>query len=266
MNDLMFTVRLERVRTLSESTRDFRFACAANTSLDYIPGQFYRFVFSDAQGEFERSYSLCNFDELYGQHMDLVVSKVDNGRATNLLFNCREGLEATVTGPFGRLTLPKEVPGRLVMVATSVGLAPYMPILKELETSGFSEVLLLLGVRDRSEFIYADVLKNYVEQHDYIELRLCLSREKAAAGYEYDGYVNAQIERLDVNPDSDHFLLCGNPEMIDDAWGYLKENGFKAKNVVREKYVFARDARSSGKPLTSEQKQLIADKLEKYGK
>ena len=266
MNDLMFTVRLERVRTLSESTRDFRFACAANTSLDYIPGQFYRFVFSDAQGEFERSYSLCNFDELYGQHMDLVVSKVDNGRATNLLFNCREGLEAAVTGPFGRLTLPKEVPGRLVMVATSVGLAPYMPILKELETSGFSEVLLLLGVRDRSEFIYADVLKNYVEQHDYIELRLCLSREKATAGYEYDGYVNAQIERLDVNPDSDHFLLCGNPEMIDDAWGYLKKNSFKAKNVVREKYVFARDARSSGKPLTAEQKQLIADKLEKYGK
>ncbi len=47
MIDLMFTVRLERVRTLSESTKDFRFVCAANTSLDYKPGQFYRFVFAD---------------------------------------------------------------------------------------------------------------------------------------------------------------------------------------------------------------------------
>lgn len=266
MIDLMFTVRLERVRTLSESTKDFRFACAANTSLDYKPGQFYRFVFADGQGEFERSYSLCNFDELYGQHMDLVVSEVGNGRATNLLFNCQEGLEAKVRGPFGRLTLPDEIPGRLVMVATSVGLAPYMPILKQLETGGFPEVVLLLGVRDRSEFIYSDVLKDYAEQHDYFELRLCLSREKATAGYEHDGYVNAQIERLDVNPDSDHFLLCGNPEMIDDAWGYLKESGFKAKNVVREKYVFARESRSSAKALTAEQKQLIADKLKKYGK
>ena len=72
----MFTVRLERIRTLSESTKDFRFACAANTSLDYKPGQFYRFVFADERGEFERSYSLCNFDELYGQHIELVVSQV----------------------------------------------------------------------------------------------------------------------------------------------------------------------------------------------
>jgi ferredoxin-NADP reductase len=266
MIDSMFTVRLERIRTLSESTKDFRFACATNTPLDYKPGQFYRFVFTDEQGEFERSYSLCNFDALYGQHMELVISQVEKGRATNLLFNCEEGLEAKVTGPFGRLTLPSVPPGRLVMVATSVGLAPYMPILKELEASGFPEVVLLLGVRDRSEFIYGDVLKNYADQHDYFELRLCLSREKAVAGYEHDGYVNAQIERLDVNPDSDHFLLCGNPVMIDDAWGYLKESGFKSKQVVREKYVFAREPKSSTKALTEEQKQLVADKLKKYGK
>ena len=84
------------------------------------------------------------------------------------------------------------------MVATSVGLAPYMPNLKELETRGFPKVVLLLGVRDRSEFIYGEVLKKYAEQHDCFELRLCRSREKAVAGYEYDGYVNAQIEHLDV--------------------------------------------------------------------
>ena len=266
MIDSMFTVRLERVRTLSESTKDFRFACADNTSLDYKPGQFYRFVFTDELGEFERSYSLCNFDELYAPYMELMISRVDNGRATKLLFNCQEGLEAKVTGPYGRLTLPDEAPGRLVLVATSVGLAPYMPILKELETRGFNKVVLLLGVRDRSEFIYGDVLKKYADQHDYFELRLCLSREKATEGYEYDGYVNAQLEHLDVNLDSDHFLLCGNPGMIDNAWGYLKESGFKSKNVVREKYVFARESKSSAKALTEEQKQLIADKLKKYGK
>lgn len=266
MIDSMFTVRLERVRTLSESTKDFRFVCADNVPLAYKPGQFYRFVFTDEQGEFERSYSLCNFDELYGQYMDLVISRVSNGRATALLFNSTDGLQAKVTGPFGRLTLPDEAPGRLVMVATSVGLAPYLPILKELETRGFPKVVLLLGVRDRSEFIYGDLLKKYADQHNYFELRVCLSQEPAMAGYEHDGYVNAQLERLDVNPGSDHFLLCGNPRMIDDAWAYLKESGFKSKNVVREKYVFARDLRSSAKALTAEQKQLIADKLKQYGK
>ena len=198
--------------------------------------------------------------------MDLVVSRVSNGRATKLLFNCKEGLEAKVTGPFGRLTLPEDKPGRLVLVATSVGLAPFIPILKKLETSGYSEVLLLLGVRDRSEFIYGDLLQIYADEHEYFEFRLCLSREKAIAKYERVGYVNAQIDVLEVNPESDHFLLCGNPAMIDDVWGKLKERGVKSKNVVREKYVFARESSRSARSLTAQQKQLIAEKLKKYGK
>lgn len=266
MIEAMFIVNLSRVRTLSESTKDFRFVCAPSILLDYKPGQFYRFIFTDDEGEFERSYSLCNFDELNGCHMDLVVSRVSNGRATKLLFNCKEGLEAKVTGPFGRLTLPEDKPGRLVLVATSVGLAPFIPILKKLETSGYSEVLLLLGVRDRSEFIYGDLLQTYADEHEYFEFCLCLSREKAIAKYERVGYVNAQIDVLEVNPESDHFLLCGNPAMIDDVWGKLKDRGVKSKNVVREKYVFARESSRSARSLTAQQKQLIAEKLKKYGK
>ncbi|MGV0035537.1 MAG: hypothetical protein ACNYPE_11470 [Candidatus Azotimanducaceae bacterium WSBS_2022_MAG_OTU7] len=96
--------------------------------------------------------------------MDLVISRVSNGRATALLFNSIDGLQAKVTGPFGRLTLPDEAPGRLVMVATSVGLAPYLPILKELETRGFPKVVLLLGVRDRSEFIRADLWVQHADR------------------------------------------------------------------------------------------------------
>ena len=64
---------------------------------------------------------------------------------------------------------------------------------------------------------------------------------------------------------TDHFLLCGNPYMINDVYGLLKQKGFKAKQVVREKYVFARQEKPSGKvSLTAAQKQLIAEKLRKY--
>ena len=54
--------------------------------------------------------------------------------------------------------------------------------------------------------------------------------------------------------------------MIDEAWGYLKDVRFKSKNVVREKYVFARESTSSTKVPTEEHKQLVADKVKKYGK
>ena len=262
----MFTVRLERIRELSATTRDFRFVRNDGKMTEYQPGQFFRFVFTDSKGEFERSYSLCNFEELYGGNLDLVVSMVAGGRATNYLFDCAVGIEADVTGPFGRLLLPDAPLNRLVMVATSVGLAPYMPMLRELESRKFEQVVLLLGVRDRSEFIYSNELLEYAERHGFFELRLCLSREVASAAYEYDGYVNEQLNDLSLKSGADFVLLCGNPNMIDKAWGYLRDEGFKAKQVVREKYVFAKEKKSGAKKLTEKQKRLIAEKMQKYSR
>ena len=263
----MFTVRLERIRTLSDSTRDFRFRRTDGEITRYEPGQFFRFVMTDQDGEFERSYSLCNFDEdyadLFSDRLDLVISRVEGGRATRLLFNGEEGLEARVTGPFGRLTLPAEVPGRLLLVATSVGLAPYLPILRQLETLNYPEVVLLLGVRDRSEFIYGDQLLAYLRKHSWFDLKLCLSRETAAEHWESDGYVTSALDALSPDPATDHVMLCGNPQMIDDAYGPLKERGFKPRQVIREKYVFAREKKAA-KSLSDEQKRLIAEKMKKY--
>lgn len=262
----MFTVTLNEIRELSPSTKEFRFTRTDGQSLDYKPGQFYRFVFADDDGEFERSYSLCNFDELYGNQLELVISQVDSGRATRLLFSAQPGLTASVTGPFGRLTLPDQSPGRLVLVATSVGLAPYLPVLKQLEDRKDQSVLLLLGVRDRSEFIYGDRLLDYARRHPNFEMRLCLSREAASEPYEYDGYVTAQVDDLLIDPAEDHFLLCGNPNMVDDCYVLLKAAGCRPRQVVREKYVFAREAKVGKKTMTDEQKRLIAEKMNRHRK
>lgn len=264
MANKSFKVRLQGLRELSDSTRDFRFVREDAAVTEYMPGQFFRFVFEDDAGEFERSYSLCNYSDLHSPNLDLVVSKVKQGRATRLLFAAKPGLTARVTGPFGRLVLPVELPPRLVLVATSVGLAPFLPMLKTLESLSPGKVLLLLGVRDRSEFIYGDLLLDYAQRNPYFDLRLCLSRESARHEWEQDGYVTAQVSAIAPDPAADHYLLCGNPAMIDDVFALLKERGFKARQVVREKYVFARESKKEKKTLTEAQRKLIAEKMNKY--
>ena len=83
--------------------------------------------------------------------------------------------------------------------------------------------------------------------------------------YERHAYVTAQLNSFKPDAGTDHFLVCGNPNMINDVYGLLKQKGFKAKQVVREKYVFARQEKVTGKvSLTEAQKQLIAEKLRKY--
>ncbi len=294
-----FTATLIRVRTLNESTRDFRFERSDGGQVSFEPGQFYRFHFVDSQGEFERSYSLCNMgqDLVNTPFLDLVVSRVDGGRATGILFGSPNGIDVSVSGPYGRLLVPKPPPARLILVATSVGLAPYMPILSSLFPMSFvsstlrtrlktgggrtevlketrqdqshppPEVCLLLGVRTRQDFLYQKEILAILEQEENFRFLLCCSRDKLQdpASYERRGYVTDQLAKLNLDTSRDQFLLCGNPQMIDDCYRQLKEQAFTAKQVLREKYVFAKDKPVKTKsPLTVQQKRLIAEKMAKY--
>ncbi len=267
-----FEVRLKRIHRLSESTLDFRFDRNDDKPVLFEPGQFFRFVFTDAAGDFERSYSLCNYgkDVSGSSCLDLVISFVEGGRASQYLFHCQEGITATVSGPFGRLLIPETLPGRLFLVATSVGIAPFMPILTALSPAlqrKEVEVILLFGARSRDEFLYREELLAIQQRYDYFTLVMCYSREVLTdqQPHERRGYVTDQLGSFSPNPDSDHFLLCGNPQMIDDCFGLLREFGFKAKQVVREKYVFAKETKVKvKKKLTKEQKELIVEKMKKF--
>lgn len=273
-----FFAELTRIRKLSPSTKDFRFIAEAS-EVNFIPGQFYRFILEDENGEFERSYSLCNFEQdAIGPVMDLVISTVEGGRASNVLFNAEPGLKVQVSGPFGRLVLPREMPERLFLVATSVGIAPFMPMLEELHKLGTAmpEVHFLYGTRDHSEFVYGNELVAFAEEHEKFHLWLCVSRTEVDSNLpvkQFSGYVQDQLFELAPNPETDHILLCGNPKMIDDCYPRLKAEGFGVKQVVREKYVFAKDSSrektASGNArasMSEAQKKLLAEKMAKYKK
>jgi ferredoxin-NADP reductase len=267
-----FDIELIRLRTLSSSTYDFRFQRLDGSCLEFEPGQFFRFEFTDDEGEFERSYSLCNFeDDVEPRHLDLVISTVENGRASRLLFGSKVGLRGRASGPFGRLVLPKVMPQRLFLVATSVGIAPFMPMLAGLESmllAGEVEVHFLYGTRDLSEFIYGDQLVEFADRHSGFHLHVCFSRCDPMTAGQIRGYVQDALFRLTPSPATDHFLLCGNPKMIDDIYPKLKQLGFGVKQVIREKYVFAKAvskvSNSEKTPMSEEQKRILVEKMKKY--
>lgn len=260
-----FEAVLTRSRRLSASTMDFRFRRTGAGAVSYEPGQFFRFTFEDHRGSFERSYSLCNLTDAEPIEMDLVVSTVEGGRASEFLFMGEPGIKTQVKGPYGRLLIPKTLPERLFLVATSVGIAPFLPMLSALKNRN-QKVILLFGVRDRSEFLYQQELLGL--DWPGLTLVVCYSRMVAdLEAYEHEGYVTAHIQSFAPNPDTDHFLICGNPNMIDDCYGQLKADGFSARQVVREKYLFAVQEKPLQKSaLTDEQKALIAAKLKKHSR
>jgi ferredoxin-NADP reductase len=272
----VFTVTLNQVQQLSDSTIELQFQRDDSAGFNFVPGQFYRFVFTDEVGEFERSYSLCNLSqqEAKAGSLRLVISEVDGGRATRLLFNAKQGLSARLTGPFGRLVLPSALPQRLFLVAASVGIAPYLPMLEMLAeplSRGELQVYFMFGVRDPGEFLYASFLTGYAKKYANFHLAVCYSRQMPAAptDHDYSGYVQLHLPVPD--PAADFYLLCGNPSMVDDCFKQLKTAGIGTRQMVREKYVFAKRPKivSGGEPSSGpsdEQKRLIAEKMLKYKK
>jgi benzoate/toluate 1,2-dioxygenase reductase subunit len=280
----VFTVTLNHIRRLSDSTIELQFQRDDDAGLSFLPGQFYRFVFCDEAGDFERSYSLCNLlqQETQAGCLRLVISEVDGGRATLLLFNAALGLTARVTGPYGRLVLPDVLPQRLFLVATSVGIAPYLPMLEVLAeplSRGELQVHFMFGVRDPSEFLYASLLMGYAEKYPDFHLAICYSRQMPAtpASHDHSGYVQQYLPKPDAS--TDLYLLCGNPAMVDECFAQLKAGDIGSRQVLREKYVFAKRPKvASSRVLSSdssgglndgpsaEQKHLIAEKMRKYQK
>ena len=51
------------------------------------------------------------------------------------------------------------------------------------------------------------------------------------------GHVQALIRELAPDPAGDIAYLCGNPNMVDEAFTLLKEAGLPVPHIRREKYI-----------------------------
>lgn len=222
------------------------FRPAAGTTLEFIPGQFITFLFTDENDKIiRRSYSISSIPGTTDE-IEIAVSPVAGGFATNIFFNLTENAVLPCSGPFGRLILKAdEQPKQYVLVATGTGVSPYRAMLptiaERLEADPNLQVTVLLGVQYRHDLLYAEDFVAFAQQHSRFSFRAYLSRQKELTeAYEYSGYVQSAFNELNVNPEADLVYLCGNPNMIDDSFALLQEMGFPTPSVRREKYISAK--------------------------
>ena len=99
-----------------------------------------------------------------------------------------------------------------------------------------------LGARDESGLLYeADFEKMQAEFPDFHYIP-CLSRVPRDTPKPNDvhGHVQDAIKNLGINPATDIAYLCGNPNMVDETFVQLKEEGLPVAQIRREKYVSPR--------------------------
>lgn len=234
---------------LAPAVRHMAFERADGAPFAFIPGQFVQIHFHYEDGKpTKRSYSVATVGAGDGSavpRIEIAVSYVEGGAATNLLANLKEGETIDASGPYGRFCLDdKDANRRYLLVATGTGVTPYRAMLPQIErlVARNAEVALVYGARNEQELLYGDEFEAFAARNPHFRFFACFSRVPRAQPRTHDrsGRVHAALAELKPDAAHDIAYLCGNPEMVDQAFAMLKEAGLPVPHIRREKYVSSR--------------------------
>ncbi len=235
---------------IAPAVRHMVFERADDQPFAFIPGQFIQVHFTYADGQAtKRSYSVATLgsgDSTPIGQIEIAVSYVDGGSATELLGGLAVGSTLDASGPYGRFCLLNgDTNVRYLLVGTGTGITPYramLPLIRRLIETRACHFELIQGARNEADLLYGDEFAAFAEATPGFRYHPCFSREPRAVPREgdYPGRVQVAIEALKPDPANDVFYLCGNPDMVDQSFALLKDAGFMVSQLRREKYVSAR--------------------------
>lgn len=239
---------LEWSKMITPHIKHLCFKREDEANLPFTAGQFITLHIPDPNNPekiLHRSYSIAN-NPNQNNTIEIACAYVENGRATKLLFDLKPGEAINASGPYGLFILKDEKPKRLILIATGTGVTPYRSMLveinKRLKEDPELHIYLILGVRNQGELLFGEDFLTSANANKRFHFLACYSRhdqDKNLNSFECQGHVQDSFERIKLNPESDLIYLCGNPNMIDDVFKLLTDQGFDKKAIRREKYLFA---------------------------
>lgn len=241
MHPTNYKIQLISTKLIAPDVKHFAFKRADGADFQFIPGQFITLHLEQEGKLVRRSYSIASIIG-HDNTIDFAASYISGGLASEFLFSLQPGHELDASGPFGRLVLREEQPKRLFLVATGTGVTPYRAMLPELEkrVAQGMQIVIMQGVQRRASLLYgADFLATAERFSTHIKFQAFYSREFPAnpEAFEYQGHVQTGFKELSLDPKQDIIYLCGNPNMIDEAFELLKNQGFDPQQIRREKYI-----------------------------
>lgn len=245
----MATIATERVLTVHHwNDTVFSFTTTRDHALRFENGHFVMLGLEVDGKPLMRAYSIASAN--HEEHLEFLSIKVADGPLTSRLQNIKPGDEVLVSRkPTGTLTLHDLKPGkRLYMLSSGTGLAPFMSLIKDpLVYERFEKVILVHGVRYRSELAYRDYIEWELTHHEYlgelVRKQLIYFPTVTRERFRYQGRITTLIESGSLfeqvgmpplDPAEDRVMICGSPAMLSDLSTLLEARGFQISPHVGE--------------------------------
>ena len=202
---------------------------------NFESGQFVRVGLEIDGDVVARPYSLVNTPD--EPDLEIYFNIVPEGPLSPKLFELETGDDIMVaTRPAGFLTI-SEVPesNNLWMLATGTAIGPFLSILKgEAVWQKFEQVTLCYSVRTLEELVYAENIKQIVEQRNsqfcFIPI---ITREDVPDALREripQAINNGTLEsraNASLSADDSHVMICGSTELITEVSAELDSRGMR---------------------------------------
>ena len=220
----------------------FSFTTSRDPSFRFKNGHFTMIGLEGEGKPIMRAYSIASAN--YEDSLEFFSIKVADGPLTSKLQKIKVG-DKVLVGRKSTGTLIDDylLPGkRLFLLSTGTGLAPFMSIIKDPDIyEQFDKVILTHGVRYQSELAYADYIQNELPNNEYFgELiqdkllyyptvtREAFRNQGRLTQLMTSGKLTQDLGIADLNIETDRFMICGSPAMLQEFCDILDGMGFIA--------------------------------------
>lgn len=220
------------------SNRTFSFKCTRNQSFRFTAGEFAMIGLMINGRRVVRAYSVVS--PPWSEELEFLSIKMPNGELTSQLQHIDIGSEVVImpkcTGTLVNSALDKG--GELWMLATGTGLAPFMSLIRDLDTlETWSKIHIVHSVRDAKDLAYTEDLQSAFKGHP-VDGEL---HEMVSAVLDYRPIITGQGEarityqlvsgQLPINIKEDKIMVCGNLEFNHEVANWCQSQGMREGSI-----------------------------------
>lgn len=209
----------------AESARAVTLELQPNRHLTgFRPGQHVNLTVEVDGRRVTRSYSLTGVPRADGR-ISLTVQKIAGGLVSGHVYtNLRVGDVVELGAAFGDMTLPPELPSKMLLLAAGSGITPLMGLVRELAGRGMPvETTLVYWARHRADLCFVSELKALARSELNFTLRFALTGDAVTGTDELRGRPAPELI-AEVAPDlSDRAVYaCGPAGFVDEVAALTK--------------------------------------------
>lgn len=201
----------------------------------FTAGQFTKLALEIGGEIVARPYSLVNPPDV--RPLEFCFSMVPDGPLSPHLAALDAGEPILVAPRANGFLVIEEIPQaqHLWLISTGTGVGPFLSILRTaLPWRRFERIVLVQAVRQVADLLYTDTTQALVSEHptQFVHIPF-VSREAfptALVGRVPQALADGRLESragVSINAADSQFMLCGNPQMVDDVTKALIARGLK---------------------------------------